>query len=72
MLEEIDYSEEAKHIFFESFKDQKNKKENLKCMLSNFAASFEFIKKQMEEKNIKITKKDYDSACKDLNLKVSQ
>lgn len=69
MLEEIDYSEESKYDLFESI--QKEKKEALNCILSKHAASFHFIRNELDEKGIVITRKDYEKACKELNMKSS-
>jgi len=49
---------------------KKHKKENeskIACFLSNFAPSYEDIKK-----NIDITKKQYEKICKKLNKKIIQ
>lgn len=69
MLEEIDYSEEAKYDLFESI--QREKKESLNCFLINHAPPFNFVKNQLNKKGINITQKDYEKACKELNIKFS-
>lgn len=68
MIEDIDYSEEAKYDFLESIKI----KENLdwaKCIISQMAASLADVNKQLKEKNIAITKKQYNKICKELGIK---
>jgi hypothetical protein len=68
MIEDIDYSEEAKYDFLESIKI----KENLdwaKCIISQMTASFDDINKKLKEKKITITKKQYDKICKELGIK---
>ena len=67
MLEEIDYSEESKYDLFESVADGKSS-DWISCHISKMAPSFEDIKKELEKKDIKINKKQYEKACKKLGL----
>lgn len=69
MIEEIDYSEEAKYDLFESVK--KEKSHWASCFISQMAPSFEQVKKELEKKDLSISKKDYDTICKELGLKPS-
>jgi len=66
MLEEIDYSEEAKFDLFESVKKQD--KNWASCIISKTAPSYEDIKKKLEKNNIFINKKEYEKICKELGL----
>jgi hypothetical protein len=67
MLEEIDYSEESKYDLFESVSDGRAT-DWISCCIANMAPSFEDIKKELDKKNIKINKKQYEKACKKLGL----
>ena len=64
MFEEIDYSEEAKYDLFESVVREKTNW--AECLISRMAPSFEQVTNKLEEKNIKITKKQYEKICKKL------
>jgi hypothetical protein len=63
-MEEVDYSEEAKYDLFESV--AKEKLDWAECLISKMAPSFEQILNKLEEKDIKITKKQYEKICKKL------
>ena len=66
MFEEIDYSEEAKFDLFESV--NREKLDWASCIISKTAPSFEQIKKELEKKDLSITKKQYEKICKQLGL----
>lgn len=68
MLEDIDYSEEAKYDLFESSKNLE-KLDWAKCILCQMAPSIEDLNKKLEEKKIKLTKKQYEKICKELGIK---
>lgn len=69
MIEEVDYSEEAKYDLFESVSREKEKLDWIACMLCQTAASYETISEKLKEKQIKITKKQYEKVCKEMCLK---
>jgi hypothetical protein len=66
MIEEIDYSEEAKYDLFESVK--KEKLSWASCIISKTAPSYEDINKKLEKIDLFITKKQYEKICKELGF----
>jgi hypothetical protein len=66
MIEEIDYSEEAKFDLFESVK--KEKISWASCIISQTAPSYEDIKIKLEKLDLFITKKEYEKICKKLSF----
>lgn len=66
MFEEVDYSEEAKFDLFESVRQEKLSWAS--CLISKTAPSFDQIKKELEKKDLSITKKQYEKICKELGL----
>lgn len=66
MLEEIDYSEEAKYDLFESVK--RDRLDLAKCILSRMPPSYEDLKKELEKKDVSISEKEYKKICKEFNF----
>ena len=66
MLEEIDYSEEAKFNLFESVKKQK--KDWAAFIISQTAPSYEDVNKKLEKMDVFLSKKEYQEICKELGL----
>lgn len=65
MLEEIDYSEEAKYDLFESVRSERLNW--ARCLLSRMPPSYDDLKKELSKKDLSLSKKDYDKICKELN-----
>lgn len=66
MREETDYSEEAKYDLFESVR--REKADWIRCLISGTPPSYEDIKREMEKKDMSLSRKDYDRACKELGF----
>jgi hypothetical protein len=66
MIEETDYSEEAKYDLFESIKKEKN--DWAKCIIAGTPPSYEDVKKEMEKKEMSLSRKDYDKICRGLGF----
>jgi len=71
MLEEIDYSEEAKYDLFESVSKEKEKEKLdwIACLICQIAPPYEKISEKLKKKNIQITKKQYEKVCKEMGYK---
>lgn len=66
MLEEIDYSEEAKFDLFESV--QKEKLNWASCVISKLAPSYDQVKKYLNKHKKEISQKEYKKICEELHL----
>jgi len=66
MIEEIDYSEEAKFDLFESVKKEKTSWAS--CIISKMPPSYEDVKIKLEKMDMSITKKEYEKICKELGF----
>jgi len=66
MIEETDYSEEAKYDLFESVR--KERVEWAKCIVSRTPPSYDDVKKEMEKNELYLSKKEYDKICKELGF----
>jgi len=66
MIEETDYSEEAKYDLFESVK--KEKEDWIRCLIAGNPPSYEDVKKEMEKKEMSLSRKDYDKICRELGF----
>jgi len=66
MNEEIDYSEECKYDLFESVR--KEKSTWAACIISKLAPSYEQVKKELDKKDLSITKSEYKKICDQLGL----
>lgn len=67
MLEEIDYSEEAKHDLFESTKE--SSADWSVCIVSGTKPSYEDARRRATKMGKSLTKRQYEKACGDLGFK---
>lgn len=66
MLEEIDYSEEAKHDLFESTKESSANWAN--CVVSGTRPSYEDARRRAAKMGRSLTKRQYEKACRELGF----
>ena len=66
MIEETDYSEEAKYDLFESVYSEKT--DWIKCIMARTPPSYEDVKKEMEKKKMSLSQRDYDKICTELGF----
>lgn len=66
MIEETDYSEEAKYDLFESV--NKERADWIKCIIARTPPSYEDVKKEMEKKDMSLSRKEYEKVCKELGF----
>lgn len=66
MREETDYSQEAKYDLFESIK--KEKIEWIRSIIARTPPSYEDVKKEMDKKDLSVSRKDYEKVCGELGF----
>lgn len=66
-MEEVDYSEEAKYDLFESV--TKDRLDWAKCIIARTPPNYEDVKQEMENKELSLSRKDYEKVCKEMGLK---
>lgn len=67
MLEDVDYSEEAKFDMFESVAG--SSAEWARCIVAGTRPSYEDAKRRASKAGKSLTIKQYEKACKELGLK---
>lgn len=66
MTEETDYSEEAKYDLFESVRRERH--DWVRCMIAKTPPSYEDLKKELDKKEISVSRKEYEKICKELGF----
>ena len=66
MIEETDYSEEAKYDLFESV--YREKTDWIKCIMARTPPSYGDVKKEMEKNKMSLSQRDYDKICAELGF----
>ncbi|NDD52903.1 hypothetical protein EBZ39_03315 [bacterium] len=66
MREETDYSEEAKYDLFESV--SKERIDWVKCIIARTVPSYEDVKREMEKKDMSVSRKEYEKICRELGF----
>jgi hypothetical protein len=66
MIEETDYSEEAKYDLFESVK--RESLDMAKCVIARTPPSYDDVKREMEKKDLSLGRGDYEKILKELGF----
>jgi hypothetical protein len=66
MTEETDYSEEAKYDLFESV--NRERIDWIRCIMARTPPSYEDVKREMEKKDMSLSRKDYNKVRKELGF----